>query len=186
MASCKLLTFALAASLIFLPQCSEPKIETFTSGEFSFDYPSDSFEITAREMEGKMDSFILYSEKMPFNRIEFAVYRYDPEFVATIVPSELMGELKVDVIQMSHRATDGLEIKSQEGRISPEEFPTTQAVDNLMTVSDTTGTEAIVRVSSMQMMHYNVIAVAWSATPEAMDSLMNIYSTFKVREPAGE
>ena len=186
MAFSKLLSTILVASLVLLPQCSEPEVKTFTTGEFSFEYPSDRYEITARETEGKMDSFILYSEEMPFNRVEFAVYRYEPDFVATILPSELMGELRVDVIEMSHRATDGLEIKSQEGRISPEEFPWPQTVDNLMTVTDTTGTEAYVRITSMQIRHYNVITVAWGATPEARDSFMDIYLTFKVREPEEE
>lgn len=186
MAFNNILTAVIATALALLLQCTKPEIKTFSTGEFSFEYPSDRYEITAHEAEGKMDSFILYSKEKPFNRVEFAVYRYEPDFVATILPSELLGELRVDVIEMSHRATDGLEIKSQEGRISPEEFPWPQTVDNLMSVADTTGTEAFVRVTSMQIRHYNVIAVAWGATPEARDSFMNIYSTFKVREPAKE
>lgn len=161
--------------------CSSSVPVTYTVGEFSFDYPAQEFEMAEEEQEGEMTSFILYDRKRPFNRIEFAIFRYTPEFVSTIIPSELMGELKADVISMSKRATVGLDITSQDGRISPEGFPNCRTVDNLMTVSDTTGTSAFLRVTSTQLEHYNIILVAWAVDKETMDSYMDIYSSFRVK-----
>lgn len=162
-------------------QCRHCETCTYVSGEFGFDYPSD-YIIESEEKEENMVSFILCSQKNPFNRIEFAIYRYEPGFVATILPKEMMGELKADVIRISHRATEGLIITSQDGNISPEGFPSSRTVDNYMTVADADGSEAYVRVTSTQIKHYNVITVAWSADEQTMNAFMNIYSSFRVAD----
>ncbi len=158
---------------------------TYTSGEFSFDYPSSLYTIEAEETDGPYTSFFLRQIENPSNRIEFSIYRYEPEFVATILPDQLAGEIRADVMDVGTRATAPFEITEQSGLIVPETISFPYKVSAIVCLRDDDGNEAVLRISSIQIAHYNVINLAWGDTDETVASYAAIFSTFRVRSPEG-
>ena len=155
----------------------------YTSGEFSFSYSPKEYALTEENVDGDLTSIVLYSQEKPFNRTEFNIYRYKPEMVETILPSEMAGELNLDVVQVSERATAGLEITDQSGLIVTGRPGRTYEACNIMAVRDSSGTEAFVSVTSSQVSNYNIIAISWGESEEKIAKFAEVFESYQVTLP---
>ncbi|MBR1510023.1 MAG: hypothetical protein IJ623_05190 [Bacteroidales bacterium] len=167
-------------AFLLFPGCKPSGNGRYISGEFSFTYPAAEYTIDNESEDGALTSFFLRSKENPSNRIEFSIYRYEPDFVAKIVPSDLAKEIQIDVMEVGTRATSAFEITDQSGLIIPEQFSLPYQVNALICVRDDDGNRAIVRISSTQIEHYNVITVAWGDSEDTARSYADILSTFHV------
>ena len=174
--------FSWILSLLLISGCRSSGNQVYRSGEFSFNYNADEFIIEEETSDGPFTSFFLRQKKQPANRIEFSIYRYEPEFVKTILPSELAKEIQIDVVEIGERATSNIIISNQSGLMIPDEvsFPYTV---NAFVIGDTEDGEPVVmRISSTQIEHYNVITVARGDSPETVRSYADILSSFQVNK----
>jgi len=152
----------------------------FKCGEFSFSYLSSIYDITEEVTDEELTTVILYQKAKPFNRIEFNIYRYKPEMVATILPSEMEGELNLDVEQVSARASAGLNVTEQSGLLPTGRPGRTYEACNIMYVQDENAVEALLTVTSTQIAHYNIITLSWADSEEALGSYNEVFTSFKV------
>lgn len=164
--------------------CSpKPGAGSFSCGEFSFSYPTEQFGITDSSEEDGLTKVIVYRKEKPFNRLELNIYRYEPGMAASILPSELEGELDLDVETVSGRISEGLEVTDESGLLLTGRPDRTYEVCKAMYVRDSSGTQAIVSVTSTQVAHYNIIAVAWGETEAIMGGFAGIFDSYQVKEP---
>ncbi|MCR5407696.1 MAG: hypothetical protein K6E61_01135 [Bacteroidales bacterium] len=177
--SCSALLAGLV-TILLISGCGPSGNQLFREGEFSFSYPAGDYEIKERTSDGPYTSFILSSRKAPSNQIEFSIYRYEPEFVETIVPSELAKEIQIDVMAVGERASSKISISSQSGLMVPDEVSFPYTVDAFVIGNTQDGDDVVLRVSSTQIEYYNVITVAWGDSPETVRSYADILSSFRV------
>ena len=175
----------LIAGICFLVLGCAPKAGTgsFSCGEFSFSYPTEQFGITDSSEEDGLTKVIVYRNEKPFNRLELNIYRYEPEMAASILPSDLEGELNLDVGTVAGRIAEGLEVTDESGLLLTGRPGRTYEVCKAMYVRDSSGTQAIVTVTSTQVAHYNIIAVAWGETEDVIGGFAGIFDSFRVNEP---
>ena len=178
-------SLCLLAGICFLIAGCAPKAETaqYNCGEFSFSYSPKEYALTEENVDGDLTSVILYSLEKPFNRLEFNIFRYKPEMVETILPADMVGELNLDVEQVSERATAGLEITDQSGLLATGRPGRTYEACNIMAVKDENGTEALVSVTSTQVAHYNIIAIAWAESEEKIGKFAEVFESYQVSLP---
>ena len=166
--------------LILISGCASSGNQVYKTGEFSFSFPSSVYTIQDETVDGPLTSFFLVQKKCPSNRIEFSIYRYEPDFVKTILPSELAKEIQIDVLEIGNRATADVIISDQSGLMIPEEFSLPYTVDAFVIGETEEGENIVLRISSTQMEHYNIISVARGDSPETVRSYADILSSFQV------
>lgn len=169
--------------IILISGCQTSGNQVYSSGEFSFNYSADDYIIEDETTDGPYTSFFLLQKKNPSNRIEFSIYRYEPDFVKTIVPSELAKEIQIDVMEVGNRASADVIITDQSGLMIPDEVSFPYTVDALVIGKTQDDDDVVLRISSTQIEYYNVITVAWGDSPETVRSYAGILSSFRVYNP---
>ena len=159
---------------------AQDSLVTWESGEFRFDYPAAEFELTGEQSEENLVSFKLCRRDNAANRIECNVYRYDPAFVRGIRPDQIAGEIKADVRDIRERLAGMLKVVETSELIYPEDWALPYEATGFLRVRADDGDELIIRVTSAQIAHYNVITIAWGDSPETMRAYADILSTFRV------
>lgn len=170
----------LIAIAILISGCAPSGNQVYKTGEFSFSFPSSEYTVQDETIDGPLTSFFLVQKKCPSNRIEFSIYRYEPAFVKTILPSELAKEIQIDVLEIGNRATADVIISNQSGLMIPEEFSLPYTVDAFVIGETEEGEDIVLRISSTQIEHYNVVSVARGDRPETVRSYADILSSFQV------
>lgn len=176
------LCFLTGIAFLFLGSCASPKETTYTCGGFQCSYASDLYEVTGESTEESLRSFFLYRKEKPFNRIEFNVYRYEPEMVSTLLPDALEGELNIDVMEIANRATQDFDILEETGPVCPGYPRRTYEACDLRHIRDANGVEAYVMVNSAQIRHYNIITIAWGDSLDTIESYYDVFMSFQVKE----
>lgn len=168
-------------SLILISGCHPSGNQVYSSGEFSFSYSADDYIVKDETTDGPYTSFFLEQKKQPSNRIEFSIYRYEPDFVKSILPTEMAKEIQMDVLEVGKRATANVVISEQSGLILPDQISFPYTVDAVV-IGKTADSEedVVIRISSTQINHYNVITVSRGDSPETVRSYSDILSSFQV------
>lgn len=166
--------------IILISGCQTSGNQFYRSGEFSFSYSADDYCVKDETTEGPYTSFFLEQNKKPSNRIEFSIYRYEPEFVKTILPTELAKEIQIDVMEVYARATADIIISEESGLVVPDDITFPYTVDAVVIGKTKDDEDVVLRISSTQIEYYNVITVAWGDSPETVRSYADILSSFLV------
>lgn len=173
--------YCVILSLILISGCHPSGNQVYSSGEFSFSYSADDYIVKDETTDGPYTSFFLEQKKQPSNRIEFSIYRYEPDFVKSILPTEMAKEIQMDVLEVGKRATANVVISEQSGLILPDHISFPYTVDAVV-IGKTADSEedVVIRISSTQINHYNVITVSRGDSPETVRSYSDILSSFQV------
>lgn len=165
---------------ILISGCTPSGNQIYKTGEFSFSYPAADYLIKEESKDGPYTSFFLEQKKYPSNRIEFSIYRYEPEFVKTILPAEMAKEIQIDVMELGSRATADVVISNQSGLMIPDDDSLPYTVDAFVIGQTEDGKDIVLRISSTQIEHYNVITVARGDSPETVRLYADILDSFQV------
>ena len=169
------------AAAVVLTACgSGKKSGVWTDGTFSLNYPPETYEVTGEDKDGELSCFTISCKEEPSNKIEFKVYRYEPDFVKTIRIDQIAGELKADVCEIRERLCGMLNVTDGSDLIFPEELGLPYEVNAFLKAEAPDGDELFVRITSSQIENYNVIAIALGDSPERMLDYAGILSSMRV------